>query len=881
MRLGEIWRRLAFLLRREDHFNEIEEEMRLHSDLRARALRKSGLPPNAAAAAAQRRFGNRTVLKEAAWDVWMLGPLENAWRDLKFALRVLRASPGFTLIAILTLALGIGATTAMFSIIDNVLLEPFPYAHQQRLMSIVIRDLSSHGAERTVLPATELLDYKEQSRIFEDVMGVAINRALWTKGGAPESVNAPLVTRNAFQFLGVAPLLGRFAVPSDVEPAAPPVCVMSYRFWQGRFGGDPNVIGRVMTLDGTPRTVIGVMPSRFVFWSADVWVPTALRRAHSGFPPPWFYLLGRLKPGLTLKAADHELQRLAERLAHVYRPNLYPYRFDARLETFIDASIGKFQRTLFTLLAAVGLLLLIACANVASLLLARVTSRKREFAIRSSLGAGWWRVLRQLFVESGVLAFTSAAAGCGFAWAGLKVLVAALPQDTFPDEAVIALNWRVLGATIAVAAATALFFGLVPLVGGLRQDVSDALKSGGREHSGFRHGQIRSVLIVCEVAISLLLLTGAGITLRSFLGERAVQPGFNARQLLTAQIFLNKQHRTIKQQAGFRRELSGALRQAPGVIDVATTSDYPPFGGAPTEFAAPGKQHSEQYDGQFALIDPNLFRTLDVPLVRGRNFTIDDVHGKHMVTLVNRAFVEKFFPHEDPIGKRVQITTLAYLPNAVPNPWFQIIGVVRDLKNRGLRQPVIPEAFVPYSVGGLSHFMLIARTAGDPKAISKMVESAALTLDGSAAVRQVRTMQQALEAEEYAKPRFGLEIFGVFAILGLLLVSAGLYSIMSYTVSQRKREMGIRLALGAKPADVQRFVIGAGMRFVALGIATGLLASFVLLRLIQDQLWGVGTYDPLTLAAVVALLLVVGIAACYVPSRGATRIDPASTLRSD
>ncbi|MBV8866876.1 MAG: ABC transporter permease, partial [Acidobacteriaceae bacterium] len=338
---SELWRRIAFLLQRNKRMEEIEEEMRLHTELRTSSLSEAGLAPQAATSTAKHQLGNRTFLKEAAWDVWSFATLESVWLDFKFSTRVLRSNPGFTTLAALTLTLGIGSTTAMFSVIDNVLLEPFPYAHQQRLVSIVIHDAaSSEAGGRSMFPATEFLDIREQNRVFEDVMGVAISRALWTTGGAPESVNAPLVTANAFQFLGVPPLLGRLATPSDAKAGAPPVCVMSYSFWQSRFAGDPRIIGKALTLDGTARTVIGVMPRRFIFWSADVWIPTELRRNQAGFPPPWFYLLGRLKPQFTVKTADPQIQILADHLAGVYRANLYPSKFEASLETFADSSIG-------------------------------------------------------------------------------------------------------------------------------------------------------------------------------------------------------------------------------------------------------------------------------------------------------------------------------------------------------------------------------------------------------------------------------------------------------------------------------------------------------------------------------------------------------------
>ncbi len=882
MWISRFWRRVVLLVERHKHFEALDEEMRLHMDLRAEALKERGTTLNEAPVAAKRQFGNRTALGEAAWGIWSFERLESVWRDLRFGARSLGHSAGFTSVVVLTLALGIGATTAMFSVIDNVLLEPFPYAHQQRLYSLVIHDQSGGDVGgRSLLPASEYLDYAEQNRVFEAVMGVAISRALWSRQESPESVNAPLVTPNAFEFLGVRALLGRIARPSDAEAGAPPVCVMSYSFWKSRFGADVHVLGKTLVLDGVARTVVGVMPPRFVFWSGDVWLPAQLRRDAASLGPPWFYLLGRLRKGVSVNAADRQINLVAERLARKYRPNLYPSRFHVELESFADSSIGQFRRTLFLLLAAVGLLLGIACANVASLMLAKMNGRRREFAIRSSLGAGWWRVVRQLFLESCLVAFGGTAAGCGVAWIGLKILVAILPQDTFPDEAVIGLNMRVLAATVVISAITALFFGLIPLLGGLRQDLNEAVKSGGRAYSGYRRSRFGNLLIVFEVAVSLVLLAAAGVTMRSFLREREVQLGFHVPHLLTAQVSLTKDNRSVQQQVRFIRDFTASMHSVPGVVEIAITSDVPPFGGAMTEFAFAGRTHSEQPDGMFAMISPNLFRTMGIPLLRGRTLTEADLQGKHMVAVVNQALADRIFGRGDAVGQTIEVTTLAHLPEPVRDPRVEIVGVVANAKNRGVRRPALPEAFLPYTVSELGGFSAIARTVGDSDTLGRTLERKVLSLDGSAVVRRTRTMEQALDQDEYAKPRFGLEMFAVFALSGILLVSTGLYSVMSYAVSQRRREMGIRMALGATASNVQTMVIRSGMRFVAVGIATGLALSFLSLRMMRSQVWGIAAEDPNTLIVAMMILVVVGVMACYLPSLSAARVDPAETLRSE
>lgn len=389
------------------------------------------------------------------------------------------------------------------------------------------------------------------------------------------------------------------------------------------------------------------------------------------------------------------------------------------------------------------------------------------------------------------------------------------------------------------------------------------------------------MLIVCEVAVSFVLLSAAGVTMRSFLQERSVKVGISPTNLLTAQVFLTKNQRTADQQARFIHDFTAALQRVPGVLDVATTTDFLPFDGAPTELTSATNIHSGQAEGQFALVDSSVFRTLGVPFLMGRNFTGTDITGKQMIAVVNQALANKFFPSQDPIGQHINVGTLAHLPQPIANPWFEIVGIVSDFKNHGLQHPARPEVFIPYTISGFGGFEIVVRTIGNPRALTGTLESTALTLDGSTVVRHIRTMQDTLEAEAYAKPRFGLRIFAVFGVLGIFLVSAGLYSVTAYAVSQRKREMGIRIALGATSSDVQALVMGTEMRSVVIGIVAGLALSFATLRVLASQLWGISAHDPLTLVAVVAMLIAVGVCACYIPSITATRVDPVETLRAE
>ena len=801
------------------------------------------------------------------------------WSDARFGLRTLFKDRGFLVTAVLALALGIGATTAIFSVIDNVLLEPFPYTDAQRLVGIQIHDSSNpqpYGREE--FPQPEFVDYQQQNNIFDRSIGVSQSRVIWTGKGAPESFLGASVTGNTFDFLGVPALFGRVATPEDAKPGASPVFVMSYKLWQGRFSGDPSIVGKMFTLDDTPRTLIGIMPKRFAWWGADLWIPTTINRAETNPTAPWFFMLGHLKPGLTRKTAEADAAVLARRLSKVY-PKNYPKQFDVHLRTIVDNVIGKFRDTLYTLLAAVGVLLLIACANVANLLLARATAREKEFAVRSSLGAGRWRIVRQLLIESILLAFLGAGLGCLFAWGGLKALVAALPRFTFPDEAVITLNGRVLIATVGVVFLTALLFGLAPALGAFARNVSESLKAGGRGNSGFRRGRLRNVLIVSEVALSLVLLTAAGLLMRSFFLQREADLGFNPERLAISDITLGKRYKTTDQQSRFLRDLTTHLAGLPGVVSAAGALDFPPFGGIDTEFELAGKTHSEKWKGQVGLVDAQFFRTVGSRLLRGRFITEQDLVAKRKVVVINEAMARKYFPTEDPIGKQIELLRLQQLPDPVANPWFEIVGVTSDLRNHGVQEAALPEAYGPVTITGVGEYMVYVRTAGNPAALAKELESQVLSIDKSVRPQQTMTMETALNQFQYAQPRFGLQIFSVFAAIGLVLVSVGVYSVVSYTVSQQNREIGIRMALGASAGKVRWLIISGGMRFILMGVVAGFAVALLLLRLIQSQISGVSLHDPLTLAAVVVLLLMVGLGACFLPSLRATRVDPLISLR--
>src|SRR5580658_657380 len=806
--------------------------------------------------------------------------MNSLWQDLRFGMRSLRNDHGFLLACVAALGLGIGSTTAIFSVIDNVLLHPFPYADSERIYGFRVVETNSKGAQdRNYFSVPEFLDYERQNRIFTDTMGVWEETTLMGSGDRLEPLDTDTVTGNTFQFLGVAPLLGRGILPDDAKPGAPPVFVLSYKVWLSRFGHNPNIVGQTFLLNAKRTPLIGIMPNRLAFWGGDIWTPATVDTAEPGAERRNFVLYGRLRPGLDVSAAEAELGGLAKRLSAIY-PRSYPARFVVRLDRLGYIAVGQFRNALLTLLAAVGLLLLIACANVANLLLARATVRQKELALRMTLGAGRWRIVRQLMTESVLLSLAGAAAGYFFASAALQGLIAILPLYTFPDEAVITINREVLLATVGIAIVTAFLFGLAPALASVRGDLNETLRTGARGNTGFRRGRMRYALVAGEVTLSMLLLTGSGLLMRTFFLERQVDLGIRTSHVLTTGLaFPAARYRTTDSQARFLRELLPRLEALPGVVSAGAALDYPPSVGNGTEFDVPDLTHFERWKGSFLPCSRHYFATIGLRLLAGRLPTADDENGKRQVAVINQTMARKFFGRRDPLGQTLVISALKNAPDPIADPRFEVIGVVSDMKNQGLREGVVPGAFIPYSVAGYGQDVIFVHTVGDPAALTRSVTSEVLRLDRSVIPQQIMTLDGILEIAQFARPRFGLVLFSVFAGIGLVLVTIGVYSVVSWTVTQQRHEIGIRLALGASAGDVRSMVLAGTLRFVLIGVAAGSALAWLVGRVLANQLWGVSGYDPLTLGGVVALLIAVGLAAAYVPSVRATRVDPAVCLR--
>jgi putative ABC transport system permease protein len=571
---------------------------------------------------------------------------------------------------------------------------------------------------------------------------------------------------------------------------------------------------------------------------------------------------------------------IANGLSKVY-PKDYPKRFTVYLESLTNSVVGRFKATLYIVLGAVGLLVLIGCGNVANLLLARATTREKEFAIRSALGANRWRMVRQLLVESLILAAGGAAVGALLAWAGLKFLVALMPQNIIPAEAVIRLNLPVLAFTLGVAAMTALVFGLVPALKVARKDLNEPLRDSGKGISGgFRHGRLRDAVVVLEVGLSLTLLVGAGLLMRSFVALREVHLGLQPDHVLVARLPLPlDRYKTANQITGFYRPLLQRLKALPGVVEATETSTLPPYGGIPSDIEVPGKTHSEKWNAMFQLVSEGYFPVLRIQFLDGRSFTEAEVYGARKLAVVNQAFVKKYLGNENPIGRQVRIAQLSQFDDAVKEPLFEIIGLVADVKNQGLQDPVDPEIWIPYTVTGSAFRGILVRTAGEPLPMLNAVEHEIWATDANVAVTFTGTLEGYISQFSYAGPRFGFFLMTIFSSIGLVLVTLGVYSVLAYTTARRTHEIGIRMALGAESTDVLRLILRMGLRLVGIGVGIGLIASLALGRVIATQLWGVSAYDPWTLTCVPVLLILIGLVACWVPARRAAGVDPLIALR--
>jgi putative ABC transport system permease protein len=871
---------------------EMSDELRGHIEQQTAANIAAGMTPQEARRQAVLQFGGLDRVKEEIRDTRWETRLDNLFRDFRYGLRSLRKDRRFALVAIFALALGIGASTVVFSVVYNVFFQALPYKNFNRSVVVEMRNLGGVGGwtVRRYFSSAEVRAFREQNHKLEDIIAHVGMRPTYNDGISTRFFSfGAIVTTNTFDYLGVPVLLGRTILPEDGSPGAPPVFVMNYRLWQREFGGDPKILDTIFVLNGQPTTLVGIMPPQFNAFDANFWLPvTPGQMASDRFE---FQLVGRLKPGVSVRTAGEDLDAIAHRLHKPHPSGIFPEdKFAIVPETLLDSLIGDFAKTLYVLLGAVLLLLLIACSNVANLLLARGTARGREIAMRATLGATRGRLVQQLLVESFALAAVASGAGCGLAYFGLKVVVALIPHGTLPEETVIRMNTPVLFLALAVTILITILCGLAPALHAARGDLQPRLTGAGKGVGGsFRHGRLRAGLVVSEVALSMILLIGAGLLMRSFLVLTRVDLGFNPKNVLYFVLNLPPTYNTdlagsLQRKNALTRQLLDRLQGLPGVTSVAEFDQPPPLKYESSDTIIPGKPHTERWETRFEMCSEGYFRTLGLPLVRGRFFSEDDVNAARDVMVVNEAFSRQYFPNENPLGRKVKLEVFdrPYFAAAAPHDtYFEIIGIARDYKTRGYDNPSwqsFPQAFVPYSVSGFNWRAFMARTAVDPNLVLKNIGHEVRAIDPGVQISTSGTLEASLQ-EFYRGPQFQLATLAAFALIGLVLVVIGIFCVMAYTVSLQTHDIGVRMALGAQQMDILSLVLLNGFRLVATGIFIGLVASKALTRFLAGEISGVSATDPWTFTVVGFVVVSVGLAACFFPARRAATVDPLIALR--
>jgi predicted permease len=874
------------LLSRRRLYGDLSEEIQEHLEEKIEELVASGMSRKKAAAVARRQFGNVTLIEEDGRGVWQWPPIENFLTDIRFGARLLRRSLTFTAVAVLTLALGIGANTAVFSIVDAVLLRPLPYKGADRLVAVWSTEIGQAGT-KIFAPYGDFEEFKAHSQSFEELAALTWARAgeILTWHGSPHEVLAIPASADFFSLLGVPAALGRTFGPEDVQSGC--TVVLAHWFWQTELAATSDVVGSTLTLNGKPCAVAGVMPNGFEFYPKQTSLWTLIT-PDSGFSQKPLNsvvgIFGRLKPGVSMISAEQELTALHQRVvkespAGSWVAQTVPIVRDLR-EQFTWMAGRNLRTALLVLSAAVGLVLLIACFNVANLLIGRSVERQRELAVRAALGSGRFRLMRQLLVESMLLASVGAVAGVLLALTGVRYFNSANPVELPPGNP-ITVNLHVLGFTTFLATMTGLFFGLVPAWSASQIDLNEVLKRSGRSVTQGKGHRTSKWLVVGQVMLSMILLAGAGLLIESIVRLGSVPLGFRSDHLVTARVALpSAAYSEATQRVTFYGRLIEHLAALPGVEGVALCSSLPPYdGGGSSALAVAGKAAIENLEAvNLANISAAYFRVLSIPLLRGREFDSRDREKSQRVAIVNEEMGRRYFPKEDPVGKQIK------LGNADDSaPWLTIAGVVGNEKRTvvyremGYVEPAL--VYLPVEQAASTSSMgLVMRVAGNPILLSPLLQSEVTRLDSGVPVYDIRTMTDRY-SEFLAHPRFRAIIMGILAALTLLLAAIGIYGVLAQLVSQRTPEIGVRLALGAQPADVFGLVLGEGMKMTVVGVVIGLLGAFGLTRLMSTMLYGVRATDPLVFIGVAILLTLVALSACYVPARRTTRVDPMVALR--
>ena len=858
--------------------HRLRDEIQSHLRMAIRDRMERGESAAEAEANARREFGNLGLVEEVTREMWSWIWLEQLWRDVRYGLRGMRRNPGFTAVAVIALALGIGANSAIFTAVDAILLRPLGYRDPERLVVI-----SNHGSG-PVAPAN-FADWKAQSRSFDN-MGAA---ELWTPdltgSDRPEKLWALRVSADILPLLGIPPALGRFFSPGEDQPGREFEVVLGYTLWQRQFGGDTNVLDRRIQLDNHPYTVVGVMPAGFQFppfWAAraELWAPLALAPRPSQRGGKSLRVLAHLKPGVTLEQARQEFSAITARLERQYPGT----NRDQRIVPLKERVVGEIRPALLTLLCAVGFVLLIACANVAHMLLARSAARAHEVSVRAALGAGHARLLRQFLAESLTMALLGGAVGLLLAYWGVRAMVRFGPAG-IPRLETLSLDWRVAGVTLAVSLATGILFGLAPALQTSAQSSAESLKEGGRSGSGTARQRVRGLLVISEFALSLMLLIGAGLMLRSFAALQAIDPGFRPDHLLTMVLSVGG-----SQDAGpgrapeFYQSALARVRAIPGVTSAGMTNHLPIAGdlwGYPFWIDGRPLPHpGEEPEGAFRLALPGYLETMKMPVLRGRSINACDTTGAPGVVVINEYMAQRYWPGENAIGKRISLDN----PSSSGLPaWLTVVGIVKNAVRYNWAAPPAEEFFLPYlqHTDTRGHYItLVVRTNGDPAALAPVVENGIWQIDRNVTISEVQTMNAVVERAN-AEARFNMALLAVFATVATVLSAVGIFGVMSYAATRRRREIGIRLALGARPTEILQLITGEGMVLALCGTAAGIAGALALTRLMAKLLYGVPPVDPLTFIAVPLVLTTVALAACLVPAFRAARISPVAALRQE
>jgi putative ABC transport system permease protein len=794
-------------------------------------------------------------------------------RDARYGIRQLAKAPGFTAVAVLTLAFGIGATTAIFSVVDGVLLRPLPYPEPDSLVRV--HEVVPQYGLFSVAPAS-FLDWRQQNTVFDGIAAYASASATFTDANGPDRITGALITWDLFHVLRVAPALGRSFTADDDRPGAGNVIVISHGLWQRRFGGDAQVVGRTITVNGAPATVVGVMPPDFYYptRTQEFWRPIALDPANASRGGHYLGVVARLKTGVTSDHAGVEMRSIAERLAKQYPDSSADE--SARVVLLQEQIVGAIRPALLTLFAAVGVVVLIACANVANLLLVRASVREKEIAIRTALGAGRRRLIAQMLSESLLLAVVGGMLGILLGYGAIGP-IQTLSAGSIPRVADVTIDGRVLGFAALASLVTGVLFGLAPAWQASRAAVASALKEGGRSSSASGGRRVRSVLLVAEVALSVVLLTGAVLLLRSFSHLTQVDPGFKSEHVLAFQVSLPATtYADDSKRLAFYGSLEEQLEARPGIQSAGFVQTLPLRGGYVLSFEVRGRPVAKPGEGasaHYRAISPRYFDALSIPVITGRPFSNQDMVGSQHVAVIDEAFAKKYFPNENPIGQGLDIG------NGVDG-YFDVVGVVGDVHYSGLDAAADPTMYVPATQDVFSAMWVLARTSGDPAQLAGVARDVVRGLDPDLPAYSMSPLAT-IVSDSVAQQRFSMLLLVLFSAVALFLAAVGLYGVVAYTVSQRTREIGLRMAIGASPRDVLRLVVGGGMKLAVIGVGIGIVAALALSQFVKAMLFDVTPSDPVSYAATAIVLLAIAGLACYVPARRAMRVDPLVALQGE